>query len=93
MASKKQRFPLAKIRPNANNNPFQFIRNDYSELSFKPRHYHKFEINPFEGEGRVPSKKDEDIVLRVKQGLKYNKNLSKSAHKIDNDDDSKNYLN
>ena len=28
----------------------------------------------------------------MKQGLKYNKNLSKSTHKINNNDDSKNYL-
>ena len=88
---KKHWFPLAKIRSHANNNPFQFNSNDYSELSIKtsiesnpkPKHY---------GEGRVPSKKDKDIVPSVKQGLKYIGNISKSKRLNDNNDYSKNYI-
>ena len=88
---KKHWFPLAKIRSHANNNPFQFNSNDYSELSIKtsiesnpkPKHY---------GEGRVPSKKDKDIVPSVKQGLKYIGNISKSKRLNDNNDHSKNYI-
>ena len=88
---KKHWFPLAKIRSHANNNPFQFNINDYSELSIKtsiesnpkPKHY---------GEGRVPSKKDKDIVPSVKQGLKYIGNISKSKRLNDNNDYSKNYI-
>ena len=82
---KKHWFPLSKIRSHANNNPFQFNSNDYSELSIKtsiesnpkPKHY---------GEGRVPSKKDKDIVPSVKQGLKYIGNISKSKRLNDNND-------
>ena len=89
--SKKHWFPLAKIRSHVNNNPFQFNSNDYSELSIKtsiesnpkPKHY---------GEGRVPSKKDKDIVPSVKQGLKYSGNISKSKRLNDNNDYSKNYI-
>ena len=63
---------------NANNNPFQFQRNDYLELSFKttikckprPKHYPQLEINLFEGQGRVPFKEEEDRVPLVRQGLK-----------------------
>ena len=87
---KKQRFPLAKIRSHANNNPFQFNSNDYSELSIKtsiesnpkPKHY---------GERRVSSK-NEDKVPRLKQGLKYSGNISKSKRLNDNNDYSKNYI-
>ena len=78
--SKKHWFPLAKIRAHANNNLFQFNSNDYSELSIKtsiesnpkPKHY---------GEGRVPSKKDKDIVPSVKQGLKYIGNIKQDRDK------------
>ena len=97
---KKQRFPLTKIRPQANNNPFQFHRNDYSELSFKttikskprPKHYPQLEINPFEGQGRVPFKKEEDTVPRVRQGLKNDRSILKNKRSDDDKDDNEKFL-
>ena len=96
---KKQRFPLTKIRPQANNNPFQFHRNDYSELSFKttikskprPKHYPQLEINPFEGQGRVPFKKEEDTVPRVRQGLKNDRSILKNKRSDDDKDDNEKF--
>ena len=90
MIAQKAKIPFAKIRSHANNNPFQFNSNDYSELSIKtsiesnpkPKHY---------GERRVSSK-NEDKVPRLKQGLKYRGNISKSKRLNDNNDYSKNYI-
>ena len=93
---KKQRYPLTKQRSHANNNPFQFHRNDYSELGSKttikskprPKHYLQLEEHPFEKEGKVPFKRDEDRIPPANSGLNNNRSISKN--KSSNDDDKDN---
>lgn len=75
--------PLTKPRARPN---FQFGRNDHSELSFKiktiPKNYHQLKFNPFEGLGKVPFRRDEDIPP-VKKGLINDRNISKNKRSSD----------
>ena len=93
------KYPLTKPRARPKNNPFQFGRNDSSELSFKttikskprPKYYPQLEFNPFKGNERVPFRRDEDRVPPVNQGLKTERRISKNKRSNDEDNrDNKN---